>query len=175
MSFSLETILITPAAIPPNGILEYAGSHLPCILGRGGIRVDKREGDGATPAGTWPLRRVYYRPDRTAPPATFLPVEPLHENDGWCDDPADPFYNRPVRLPYPASAESMWRSDRLYDIVLVLGHNDNPVVSGLGSAIFMHLTDPEGRATAGCIALEPDDLRRLIVHCGPETRLIIRP
>lgn len=175
MSFRLDTILVRPAAMLPRGILEYAGNQLPCILGRGGIRVDKREGDGATPAGTWPLRRVYYRSDRIAPPATFLRVEPLQRDAGWCDDPADPLYNRPVRLPYKASAESMWRSDRLYDIVLVLGHNDDPVVPGLGSAIFMHLTHPEGHATAGCIALEFDDLKRLLVHCRPETRLVIRP
>lgn len=175
MSFRLDTILVTPAAMSPKGILEYAGDQLPCILGRRGIRVDKREGDGATPAGTWPLRRVYYRSDRIAPPATFLPVEPLQQDAGWCDHPADPLYNRLVRLPYKASAESMWRADRLYDIVLVLGHNDDPVVPGLGSAIFMHLTHPEGQATAGCIALELDDLKRLLVHCGPQTRLVIRP
>ena len=174
MSFRLDTILVTPGAKSPQGFLEYAGNRLPCILGRGGIKADKREGDGATPAGAWPLRRVYYRPDRIAPPSTFLPVAPIRDNDGWCDDPADPLYNRPVPLPYRASAESMWRSDRLYDIIVVLGHNDEPVMPGLGSAIFMHLTDPQGRPTAGCLALELDDIKRLLLRCGPETRIIIR-
>jgi L,D-peptidoglycan transpeptidase YkuD (ErfK/YbiS/YcfS/YnhG family) len=175
MSSSLSTILVTQAATACQGVLEFAGNRLPCILGRSGISASKREGDGATPAGAFPLRRLLYRSDRIALPSTFLPAEPLRENDGWCDDPADPLYNRPVRLPYKASAESMWRSDRLYDIVVVLGHNDDPVVSGLGSAIFMHVSDPGGRATAGCVALEPEDLKRLLAHCGPGTELIIRP
>jgi L,D-peptidoglycan transpeptidase YkuD (ErfK/YbiS/YcfS/YnhG family) len=175
MGFRLNTIVVTPGRQPAAGVVEYAGNRLPCILGRGGIRTGKREGDGATPAGTWPLRRVFYRSDRLPPPSTFLTVTPLRDSDGWCDDPADPLYNRLVSLPYPASAESMWRSDRLYDIVVVLGHNDDPVMPGLGSAIFMHLTDPGGRPTAGCIALELDDLKRLLSHCGPDTRIVIRP
>lgn len=175
MSLQLDTIVVTPGSQSPAGVLEYAGNRLPCILGRGGIRTDKREGDGATPAGELPLRRVFYRPDRQAPPSTFLPIAPLRDNDGWCDDPADTLYNRPVSLPYPASAESMWRSDRLYDIVVVLGHNDNPVMPGLGSAIFMHLIDPRGGPTAGCIALELDDLKRLLSRCGQATRIAIHP
>src|SRR5918992_698559 len=117
MSSSLSTILVTQAATACQGVLEFAGNRLPCILGRSGISASKREGDGATPAGAFPLRRLLYRSDRIARPSTFLPAEPLRENDGWCDDPADPLYNRPVRLPYKASAESMWRADRLYDIV----------------------------------------------------------
>src|SRR5262245_10147711 len=175
MSFRLDTIVVTPRFPSSAGVLEYDGNRYPCILGWGGIRSDKREGDGVTPAGVWPLRRVLYRADRLVPPSTFLPVAPLRENDGWCDDPADPLYNRPVSLPYPASAEPMWRSDRLYDIVVVLGHNDDPVMSGLGSAIFMHLTNPLGRPTAGCIALELDDLRSLLSRCGPATRIVVRP
>jgi L,D-peptidoglycan transpeptidase YkuD (ErfK/YbiS/YcfS/YnhG family) len=175
MSFSLDTVLLTPGTQSPEGVLEYAGNRLPCILGRGGIRADKREGDGVTPAGAWPLRRVLYRPDRLAPPSTFLPVAPLRDNDGWCDDPADPLYNRPVSLPYSASAEFMWRCDHLYDIVVVLGHNDDPVIPGMGSAIFMHLADPQGRPTAGCVALKLDDLKRLLSRCSPQTEIIIRP
>jgi L,D-peptidoglycan transpeptidase YkuD (ErfK/YbiS/YcfS/YnhG family) len=175
MSFRLDIVVVTPGSPSSTGILEYDGNPHPCILGRGGIRTDKREGDGVTPAGAFPLRRILYRPDRLAPPSTFLPVAPLRESDGWCDDPADPLYNRQVSLPYPASAESMWRSDRLYDIVVVLGYNDDPVISGLGSAIFIHLTDPQGCPTAGCIALELDDLQRLLSRCSPATRIVIRP
>ncbi|HEY7764708.1 MAG TPA: L,D-transpeptidase family protein [Aestuariivirgaceae bacterium] len=159
----------------PRGILECPGRRLRCTLGRGGVRADKQEGDGATPAGSWPLRRVLYRPDRVPPPETALPVEQLTESDGWCDDPRDAAYNKPVRLPYPASAEEMWRPDRLYDIVVVIGHNDDPAIPGLGSAIFMHLADPDGKATAGCIGLALSDLTDLLRHCGPGTRLIVEP
>ena len=118
-----------------DGTLTYPGGTFRCALGRGGIRAeaDKREGDGATPAGCFTLRRVLYRPDRMAPPETSLPVAAIQPADGWCDDPADPAYNQPVHLPHPASHEEMWRADGLYDVVVVIGHNDDPVVRAWGA------------------------------------------
>ncbi|MFZ4410162.1 MAG: L,D-transpeptidase family protein [Paracraurococcus sp.] len=130
-----------------------------CALGRGGIRTDKQEGDGATPVGVLPLRRVFYRADRVAPPACRLPVEPLAPADGWCDDPADAAYNKRVTLPHPARHETLWREDGLYDLVGVLGWNDAPVVRGRGSAIFLHLARPDLAPTEGCVALAGRDLR----------------
>ncbi|MEC4594158.1 MULTISPECIES: L,D-transpeptidase family protein [Nitrospirillum] len=144
-----------------------------CVIGRGGIIQDKREGDGGTPVGCFPLRRVLYRPDRVSAPVTALPVVALTPDGGWCDDPTHPDYNRPVTLPFPAGHEVMWRDDHVYDIVVVLGHNDAPPVPGLGSAIFMHLTRPDRAATAGCTALDLDDLRRLLSHCQPGDRLCV--
>lgn len=130
-----------------------------CAVGRGGIRADKSEGDGATPRALLPLRRVLYRADRLPPPRCAVPVEPLAPSDGWCDDPADAAYNRPVTLPHPARHEEMWRADHVYDIVGVLGWNDAPVVRGRGSAIFLHLARPDYAPTEGCIALSLPDLR----------------
>jgi len=130
-----------------------------CALGRGGIRTDKQEGDGATPVGVLPLRRVFYRADRVAPPACRLPVEPLAPADGWCDDPADAAYNKRVTLPHPARHETLWREDGLYDLVGVLGWNDTPVVRRRGSAIFLHLARPDLAPTEGCVALAGRDLR----------------
>ena len=130
-----------------------------CALGRGGIRTDKQEGDGATPVGVLPLRRVFYRADRVSPPACRLPVEPLAPADGWCDDPADAAYNKRVTLPHPARHETLWREDGLYDLVGVLGWNDAPVVRGRGSAIFLHLARPDLAPTEGCVALAGRDLR----------------
>ena len=126
-----------------------------CALGRGGVVAAeaKREGDGATPLGRWPLVRVLHRPDRLPAPATRLPVAPLRPEDGWSDDPADPDYNRPVTHPHPFSAERMWREDELYDVVVVLAHNDGPPVPGLGSAIFLHCARPGWPPTEGCVAL----------------------
>jgi L,D-peptidoglycan transpeptidase YkuD (ErfK/YbiS/YcfS/YnhG family) len=170
----LRELLVTSTDRASRGILQFAGGRVTCALGRSGISSVKREGDGATPAGRSPLRRVLYRPDQVAAPETGLPVAPIAFDNGWCDDPADPCYNRPVRLPYHASAEPMWRGDRLYDIVVVIGHNDNPVVPGLGSAIFMHLSDRDNRPTAGCIALSVADMLTVLRHCGPETDLIVR-
>ncbi|TPG58069.1 hypothetical protein EAH89_08870 [Roseomonas nepalensis] len=130
-----------------------------CAIGRGGIRADKSEGDGATPRALLPLRRVLYRADRLPPPRCAVPVEPLAPSDGWCDDPADAAYNRPVTLPHPARHETMWRDDHVYDIVGVLGWNDAPVVRGRGSAIFLHLARPDYAPTEGCVALALPDLR----------------
>lgn len=129
-----------------------------CAVGRGGARRDKREGDGATPVGRWPLRRVLYRPDRLEAPACALPVDPLKPDDGWCDAPDDPRYNRPVTLPYPARHERLWREDALYDIVVVLGHNDDPPRAAAGSAVFLHLATPDYGPTEGCVALAREDL-----------------
>ena len=112
-----------------------------CAIGVGGLRpeAEKREGDGATPIGCFALRRLVYRADRIARPETRLPVTTLLPEDGWCDAPGDPAYNRPVRLPYPARHERLWRDDEIYDVIVMLSHNDDPPVAGLGSAIFLHV------------------------------------
>ncbi len=135
------------------------------------MRADKREGDGATPAGVMALRRVLYRADRLAPPETALPCAPIERSDGWCDAPADPAYNRPVRLPHASGAEALWRDDGLYDVLVVLGWNDDPVAPGRGSAVFLHAAAPGYAPTRGCVALARDDLLALLREVGPETRL----
>ncbi len=131
-----------------------------CAVGRGGVKPaeDKREGDGCTPAGTYPVRRVYYRADRVPRPTCSLPMHELKPTDGWCDDPADPEYNRFVPLPYAASHEELWRQDNLYDVIVEIGHNDDPVVPHMGSAIFMHVARDNYGPTGGCISLALPDL-----------------
>jgi L,D-peptidoglycan transpeptidase YkuD (ErfK/YbiS/YcfS/YnhG family) len=162
------------ATAPAAGRLVWAGREVVCTLGHGGIRADKREGDGATPAGLFTLRRVLWRADRLAdPPVTRLPCAPILPTDGWCDWPEDPLYNRPVTLPYPARHERMWRDDALYDIVVIIGHNDDPVVPGAGSAVFMHLARTDGGPTEGCVGLARDDLLALLAACGPGDALRI--
>lgn len=160
-----------------DGEFEIDGRRVRCALGRAGVRpaADKREGDGASPLGVWPLRRVLYRPDREPAPRTGLPVAALAPEDGWCDAPGDPAYNRPVRLPYPASAEQLWREDRVYDLIVVLGHNDDPPVSPKGSAIFLHLIQPDGSPTAGCVALQRADMLDLLSRARPGDALAILP
>lgn len=150
------------AVLRPDGVLRLAGETWRCALGRGGIRRDKREGDGATPVGLLPLRRVLYRADRVAAPRCRVAVEPIAPEDGWCDDPSHADYNRQVRLPHPARHEELWRADSLYDIVGVLGWNDAPVERGRGSAIFLHLARPDLGPTEGCIALPERDLRAVL-------------
>lgn len=150
------------ASVFADGRVSFGGRVWRCALGRGGVRVDKSEGDGATPAGLLPLHRLLYRADRLPIPRAAVPREPIAPKDGWCDDPAHADYNRPVRLPHPASCEELWRSDGLYDIVGVLGWNDAPVQRGRGSAIFLHLARPDYAPTAGCVALVRADLLALL-------------
>jgi len=158
-----------------NGQFDLAGRSVSCVLGRGGVKpaAEKREGDGATPLGLWPIRRLLYRPDKTPPPRTGLPVHAIQPHEGWCDAPDDPAYNQPVRLPYPASAEQMWRADSVYDLVCILGHNDSPPVPGLGSAIFLHLVQPDRRPTEGCIALAREDMLALLALARPGDSLAV--
>jgi L,D-peptidoglycan transpeptidase YkuD (ErfK/YbiS/YcfS/YnhG family) len=152
----------TTARVTAEGLLSFRGERLRCALGAGGVRPDKREGDGATPAGLLPLRRVLFRADRGPRPLAAVPVEPIAPEDGWCDDPAHPDYNRQIRLPHPARHERLWREDAIYDLIGVLGWNDRPVVRGRGSAIFLHLARPGLPPTEGCIALPGPELRRLL-------------
>ena len=153
------------SAAATRGVVKLGGLAFPCALGRSGRSVRKREGDGATPVGRWRLLAVLYRADRGPRPRTRLPVRPIAPDDGWCDAPADRNYNRPVRHPYPASAERLWREDGLYDLVVVLSHNVRPRVRGAGSAVFVHLARPGYRPTEGCIAMQREHLVRLLERC----------
>ena len=147
-----------------DGSFRLDGRITRCALGKGGViaAADKREGDGKSPLGTWGIRRVLFRPDKGGPPQTRLPTKALERDDGWCDAPGDPAYNRAVKLPHPASAEQMWREDDVYDLVCILAHNDDPPVPGLGSAIFMHLARPGYEPTEGCVALSREDMLELL-------------
>ena len=154
-----------------DGKLVWEGQIFEAALGANGVAPVKREGDGATPIGNFPLRRVLYRPDRLAPPATRLPVAPIGPRDGWCDDPADPLYNQQIRQPFAGGFELMWRDDTLYDILVVLGFNDSPVIPGAGSAIFLHLAAPDYAGTQGCVGLAKDHLLQILKGCDPRARL----
>lgn len=145
-----------------DGIAVWNGRRLRCAVGRSGIRVAKREGDGATPCGRWLMRRLYYRPDRMVAPVSGLPLTALTPRDGWCDAAQDAAYNRPVQLPYPARAERLWRDDQVYDLIVALGYNDAPVVAGAGSAIFLHLAHADYPPTEGCVALGRIDLLAVV-------------
>ncbi|PZU64688.1 MULTISPECIES: L,D-transpeptidase family protein [Sphingobium] len=150
-----------------TGRLRFGDLDMACTIGRSGAcaATDKREGDGCTPLGSWPIRAVLLRPGKVSATGIALPWRWTHAGDGWSDDPADPAYNRPVRLPRPFSTESLQRSDEAYDVIVILGHNDAPPVPGMGSAIFFHLS--EGRPTAGCVAVDRDDMLRLLPLLSP--------
>jgi L,D-peptidoglycan transpeptidase YkuD (ErfK/YbiS/YcfS/YnhG family) len=157
-----------------NGMLSWPGGSARAACGKAGVRGDKREGDHASPAGRFPLLRAFYRPDRLAPPRTGLPLAALDTRDGWVDDPADPHYNTLVTLPYAASHEELWRADGLYDLIVVIGYNTDPVVSGKGSAIFLHCASPAFSGTEGCIAIARDALLPLLGLLGPGSTITIK-
>jgi L,D-peptidoglycan transpeptidase YkuD (ErfK/YbiS/YcfS/YnhG family) len=156
-----------------EGRLHWAGHAVRCSLGRGGVKEaqNKQEGDGATPLGHWPMRQVFYRPDRLSKPETGLAILSLTPQMGWCDDPAHSLYNQQVDLPFPASHEKLWREDGIYDLIVVLGYNDAPVVPGKGSAIFLHLARPDFSPTEGCIACSQPDLLDLLKAAKPGDEL----
>ncbi|QJU57245.1 L,D-transpeptidase family protein [Sphingomonas sp. AP4-R1] len=156
------------------GLLRGPTGDITCAIGRGGTiaAADKREGDGATPLGDWPIRALLLRPDRVGPIRTALPWRWIRPDDGWSDDPADPAYNRAVRHPHAFSAERLWREDGLYDLIVILGHNDAPPVPGLGSAIFLHCWRDKA-TTEGCVAVAKDDLIALVERLTPGEMLRI--
>ncbi|WP_371396442.1 L,D-transpeptidase [Fretibacter rubidus] len=155
----------------------YCGSlDLAVRIGRSGS-IDGargREGDGKTPLGHYHLRFGLYRADRLPKPHSKLTFRETKPDDGWCDAPNDAAYNRFVRLPYAASTEALWRDDGAYDIVIVMSHNDSPPVADLGSAVFIHIAQPDDRQTLGCIALTPDDMAALLpkLYGGQGVRIV---
>lgn len=152
-----------------DGFLDIGPRRVRCALGKGGVKpaAEKREGDLASPAGVWPIRRVLYRPDKGGAPTTALPVQALAPDDGWCDAPGEADYNRPIKLPHAGSFEKMWRDDGLYDLVVVLGHNDDPPVAPMGSCIFLHLARPGYLPTEGCVAVAREDMEELLAAARP--------
>jgi L,D-peptidoglycan transpeptidase YkuD (ErfK/YbiS/YcfS/YnhG family) len=156
-----------------DGWAQFGARRCRCALGPGGLSAAKREGDGTTPIGYWPCRLLYYRPDRLAAPPTGLRTTALSPQDGWCDAPDDPRYNQPVQLPYPASAESLWREDGIYDLIVPLGYNDAPVMPHFGSAIFLHLARPGYPPTQGCVALALRDLLAFLAVADDASHVIV--
>ncbi len=156
--------------LTPHG-LRFRGRRFPCAIGRGGVRTDKREGDGATPQGVHSIVGMLYRPDRIMRPANW--AVPIRPGDLWSDDPNDPDYNLMVRAPHSYSHECLKRADPLYDLVILTGWNWPSAVKGRGSAIFLHRWRKPRHPTEGCIALHPGDLAWIARRIGYETRLVV--
>jgi L,D-peptidoglycan transpeptidase YkuD (ErfK/YbiS/YcfS/YnhG family) len=158
---------------PDGARLDWGAGEKRAAIGPAGIAIKGGEGDGITPRGRFPVREIFYRADHIPAPRTTLPLRKIEQDDGWCDAPHDPNYNRLVKLPYPASAEHMWRADDLYDLVAVVGYNDDPVMPGKGSAIFLHLAKPDYSPTQGCVAMAYDDLLKAVEQLQPGDQVVI--
>lgn len=146
---------------------------LPVALGRGGIKANKREGDAGTPRGNFRLKRLWWRADKHPRPVTSLPLQRITSADGWCENPTDRHYNRPIKIPAHANADRLARSDDLYDFIIEIDHNTRPRIAGRGSAVFIHAARKGFAPTAGCVALELRTLRRILSRLGPDTRIVV--
>jgi len=160
-------------AQPSRGWLLAGALAVPIALGRGSIKANKREGDGATPRGRFRLKRLWWRADRHPRPVTRLQARRIKSNDGWCEDPLHRRYNQRISVPKGSKADRLARQDELYDFIVELDHNTRPRVAGRGSAVFIHVARPGFAPTAGCVALTMPALRRLLARVGPHTRVLI--
>ncbi|HEX7566450.1 MAG TPA: L,D-transpeptidase family protein [Bradyrhizobium sp.] len=170
----LQAIRISTAAgNPRRGWLTAGGRTVPVALGRGGVRANKREGDGGTPKGTFRPRRLWWRADRHPRPLTFLPVRAIRPEDAWCEDPSSRHYNQPMRLDREQSGDRLRRDDHLYDFIVEIDHNSSPRISGRGSAVFLHLARENFSPTAGCVSMTKATMLRLLARLGPKTKIVI--
>ena len=170
----LGTVRIRAAAgNPRRGWLTASGQTIPVALGRGGIKANKREGDGGTPRGTFRPRQLWWRADRHPRPRTFLPVRAIRPDDAWCEDPSSRHYNQPLRRNHSQEGDLLMRDDRLYDFIIEIDHNRSPRVGGRGSAVFLHLARKDFSPTAGCVSMTPSAMLRLLERLGPQTRIVI--
>ena len=158
----------------PDGRLEFGGKEYRCALGKGGVTKDKKEGDGCTPVGCFHIREIFYRKDRLGEKVFPFVTHITTEEDVWGDNPKQPFYNQHTRVDKTKTTELLWRGDAIYDVVVVLGYNDDPVVAGKGSAIFMHVARENYTPTEGCVALSLDDLLSILGQSTRDTKVCVR-
>jgi L,D-peptidoglycan transpeptidase YkuD (ErfK/YbiS/YcfS/YnhG family) len=163
----------TAAGDRSRGWLSAGGQTIKVALGRGGIRANKREGDGATPRGTFRPRQLWWRADRHPKPSTFLAVRAIAPEDAWCEDVSSRHYNQPLRLAAKAGGDRLTRDDHLYDFIIEIDHNTRPRIAGRGSAVFLHLARNDFSPTAGCVSMTEPAMLRLLKRLGPKTRIVI--
>ena len=159
--------------VKKKGYLEYKSFKSLCALGKAGIGKKKIEGDNVTPKGNFRIVKVYYRKDRIKKINTKFKLIKIKKNMGWCSDPNSKNYNQQIKLPTRFKHEKLYRKDSLYDIILFINYNINPIVKNKGSAIFIHIAKKKYKKTAGCIALRKFDLIYLVKKMKRNTKVII--
>ena len=141
--------------------LTYKQYKVKCAVGKRGIGLKKKEGDLITPIGEFRVKYILYRKDRVKKIQSKLKMVIIKKNMGWCDDPASKNYNRMVNLPSSTSYERLFRKENIYDIILVLDYNMNPIKKNKGSAIFIHVAKRNYKKTKGCIAISKKSLKKI--------------
>jgi L,D-peptidoglycan transpeptidase YkuD (ErfK/YbiS/YcfS/YnhG family) len=159
--------------VKKSGYLKYKNLKFRCALGKGGVKKKTMEGDNITPKGIFKIIKIYYRPDKIKKIKTLIKKIKIKKNMGWCDDPNSRFYNKLINLPTKYSHEKLYRNDRLYDLIVVLSYNTNPIIKNRGSAIFMHIAKNSYKKTKGCIALKKEHLIKIISKIKKNTKIKI--
>jgi len=157
--------------IVTNKVLKYKNFHYKCAIGKNGITNNKIEGDKSTPSGIYSIKKIYYRRDRLSLPKLDFQMIPISQNFGWCDDIRSSYYNKFIKFPFSHSAENLYREDEIYNIVCVINYNTDPIIKNKGSAIFLHIADTDYSGTAGCLALNQDDLIELLKNIDIDTKI----
>jgi L,D-peptidoglycan transpeptidase YkuD (ErfK/YbiS/YcfS/YnhG family) len=142
--------------------LKYKNFKFRCSLGKAGIKKKEKEGDNITPRGIFKIICIYYRSDRIKKITTALKKIKIKKTMGWCDDPRSSFYNKEVKLPNKFNYEKFYRKDNLYDIIVPLNYNTNPIIKNKGSAIFIHIANNNYKRTAGCVGVKKNNLIKLL-------------
>ena len=156
-----------------NKFLYFSKYRLRCAIGKRGITYNKKEGDQKTPRGTYKLETVFYRKDRVKSLKTLLKKTIVKRNMGWCDSSKSKFYNKLIKFPFSDSAEKMWLKEKIYDIIIIINYNSNPIIKNKGSAIFLHIAKKNYSPTKGCIAICKKDMFLLASKINRKTKLII--
>jgi L,D-peptidoglycan transpeptidase YkuD (ErfK/YbiS/YcfS/YnhG family) len=153
--------------------LTYNSYKVKCALGKRGIGNKRREGDFITPKGNFKIKYILYRKDRIKRIQSKIKKIIIKKNMGWCDDPLSKEYNKLIKIPSEYSYEKLYKKDNVYDIILVLNFNMNPVVKNKGSAIFIHVTKENYKKTEGCIAIKKIHLLKIIKELKNNTKIKI--
>ena len=156
-----------------KNILTYKGYKLKCSIGKSGITSHKKEGDLATPKGTFELDKLYYRKDRVKLPKCKINKKVIKKNMGWCDDYRSKKYNKEITFPYKYKAEKLYRKDGIYDLLINIKYNFKPVIKKKGSAIFLHITGKSYKSTKGCIAITKNDFLKILTSIDRKTKISI--
>ena len=145
-----------------NNYLTYKEYKIKCAVGKRGIKIKKSEGDLITPKGSFRIRGVFYRKDKIKTLKTRIKIKPIKKNMGWCDDPKSEKYNKLINYPFNHNSEKLYRTDNIYDIIVVLNFNMNPIKKNKGSAIFIHVAKKKFSPTKGCVAIKKNELKKLL-------------
>jgi L,D-peptidoglycan transpeptidase YkuD (ErfK/YbiS/YcfS/YnhG family) len=159
--------------VKKSGYLKYKKLKFRCALGKAGIKKKIMEGDNITPKGIFKIIKIYYRPDKIKEIKTLIKKIKIKKNMGWCDDIKSRFYNQQIKLPTKYSHEKLYRNDNLYDLIVVLNYNIDPIIKNKGSAIFLHIAKNSYQDTKGCIALKKKHLIEIISKIKKNTKIKI--